>query len=52
MVAAILNVAMGMIGAFAFLLFLLLACAALLSILAVVYCAITELWSWIKELFN
>lgn len=52
MVAAILNVAMGMLGAFAFLLFLLLACAALLSILAVVYWAITESWSWIKKLFN
>lgn len=52
MVAAILNVAMGMLGAFAFLLFLLLACVALLSILVVVYRAIIELWSWIKELFN
>lgn len=52
MVTAILNVAMGMLGAFAFLLFLLLACAALLSILAVVYWAITESWSWIKKLFN
>ena len=52
MVTAILNVAMGMLGAVAFLLFLLLACAALLSILAVVYWAITESWSWIKKLFN
>lgn len=52
MVAAILNVAMGMLGAFAFLLFLLLACMALLPILAAVYYAITELWSWIKKLFN
>lgn len=52
MVAAILKVAMGMLGAFAFLLFLLLACAALLSILAAVYWAITESWFWIKKLFN
>lgn len=52
MVPAILNAAMGMMGVFAFLLFLFLACGALLSILVVVYRAIIELWSWIKELFN
>lgn len=52
MVTAILNAAMGMMGAFAFLLFLLLASVALLSILAAVYWAITESWSWIKKLFN
>ena len=52
MVTAILNAAMGMMDIFAFLLFLLLACVALLPILAVVYCAITELWSWIKEFFD
>lgn len=52
MVTAILNVTMGMLGAFAFLLFLLLACAALLSILAAIYWAITESWSLIKKLFN
>ncbi len=52
MVTAILNAAMGMMGIFAFLLFLLLACAALLPILGIVYCAITELWSWIKEFFD
>ena len=52
MVSAILNAALVMMGVFAFLLFLLLACVALLPILAVVYCAITELWSWIKEFFD
>ena len=52
MVSAILNAAMGMMALFAFLLFLLLTCVALLPILAAVYCVITELWSWIKELFN
>ena len=52
MVSAILHAAMDMMGLFAFLLFLLLTCVASLPILAAVYCVITELWSWIKELFN
>lgn len=52
MVAAILNAVMGMMGAFAFLLFLLLASVSLLSILAAAYWAITESWFWIKKLFN
>lgn len=52
MVTAILNVAMGMMGVFAFLLFLLLVSVALLSILAAVYWAITQSWFLIKKLFN
>lgn len=49
MVSVILNAAMGTLGAFAFLLFLLLACVALLPILGSVYYLIADLCKWIKS---
>ena len=49
MASAILNAAMGMIGLFAFLVFLALSVVALVPILASIYCLIAELYKWIKS---
>ena len=49
MVSAILNAAMGMIGVFAFLVFLALSVVALVPILASIYYWIAELYKWIKS---
>ena len=49
MVSAILNAAMGMIGVFAFLVFLALSVVALLPILGSVYFLIADLCKWIKS---
>ena len=49
MVSAILHAAMGMIGLFAFLAFLVLSSFALLSILCFIYFLIAGLYEWIKS---
>ena len=49
MVSAILNAAMGMIGVFAFLVFLALSFVALVPIFATIYFFIAELYKWIKS---
>ena len=49
MVSAILHAAMGMMGLFAFLLFLTLTCFALLPILCFIYCLIAGCYKWIKS---
>ena len=49
MVSAILHAAMGMIGLFAFLLFLALSFCALVPILGSVYYLIADLYNWIKS---
>ena len=49
MVSAILNAAMGMIGVFAFLVFLALSVVALVPILGSVYYLIAYLYKWIKS---
>lgn len=52
MVSAILNAAMGMMGVFAFLVFLTLSFVALVPILGSVYCLIAEICKWIKSKFD
>ena len=52
MVSAILNAAMGMIGLFAFLVFLALSFVALVPILGSVYYLIADLCKWIKSKFD
>ena len=52
MVSAILNAAMGMIGLFAFLVFLALSFVALVPILGTVYYLIVDLCKWIKSKFD
>ena len=49
MVSAILNAAMGMIGVFAFLVFLALSVVALVPILGSVYYLTADLCKWIKS---
>ena len=49
MVSAILNAAMGMMGLFAFLVFLALSVVALLPILGSIYYLIADLYNWIKS---
>lgn len=49
MVSAILNAAMGVMGIFAFLLFLTLSFFALLPILAFIYCVIAGIYKRIKS---
>ena len=49
MVSAILHAAMGMMGLFAFLVFLALSVVALVPILATIYFFIAELYNWIKS---
>lgn len=48
MVSAILNAAMGMMGLFAFLVFLALSVVALVPILGSIYFLISDLCKWIK----
>ena len=48
MVSAILHAAMGMMGLFAFLMFLTLSVVALVPILATIYYWTAELYKWIK----
>ena len=52
MVSAILNVAMEMMGVFAFLVFLALSVVALVPILASIYYLIANLYRWIKSKFD
>ena len=52
MVSAILNAVMGMIGLFAFLLFLALSVVALVPILGSIYFLIADLYNWIKSKFD
>ena len=52
MVSAILNAAMGMMGLFAFLVFLALSVVALLPILGSIYFLIAECYKWIKSKFD
>ena len=49
MVSAILNAAMGMMGVFAFLVFLALSFVALVPILGSVYYLIADICKWIKS---
>lgn len=49
MVSAILNVAMGMMGLFAFLVFLALSVVALVPILGAIYCLIADFYKRIKS---
>ena len=49
MVSAILNAAMGMMGLFAFLVFLALSVVALVPILGSIYYLIADLCKWIKQ---
>ena len=49
MVLVILNAAMGMMGVFAFLVFLALSFVALLPILGSIYYLIADLYKWIKQ---
>ena len=49
MVSAILNAAMGVMGLFAFLLFLALSFVALVPILGSIYFLIADLCKWIKS---
>ena len=52
MVSAILNAAMGMMGLFAFLVFLALSVVALVPILGSIYYLIADLYNWIKSKFD
>ena len=52
MVSAILHAAMGMMGVFAFLVFLALSFVALLPILGSIYYLIADLYKWIKAKFD
>ena len=52
MVSAILNAAMGMIGLFAFLVFLALSVVALVPILGSIYYLIADLYKWIRAKFD
>ena len=52
MVSAILNAAMGMMGLFAFLVFLALSFFALLPILTFIYRLIVDLCKWIESKFD
>ena len=52
MVSAISNAAMGMMGLFAFLVFLALSVVALVPILGSVYYLIADLCKWIKSKFD
>ena len=52
MVSAILHAAMGMMGLFAFLVFLALSFVALLPILGSIYFLIVDLCKWIKSKFD
>ena len=52
MVSAILNAAMGLIGLFAFLVFLALSFVALVPILGSIYFLIADLYKWIKSKFD
>ena len=52
MVSAILHAAMGMMGLFAFLVFLALSVVALVPILGSVYYLIADLYKWIKSKFD
>ena len=49
MVSAILHAAMGVMGLFAFLVFLALSFCALVPILAFIYCVIAGIYKWIKS---
>ena len=49
MVSAILNAAMGMMGVFAFLVFLALSFVALVPIFGSVYYLIADLYKWVKS---
>lgn len=49
MVSAILNAAMGVMGIFAFLLFLALSFCALVPVLAAIYFLIAGLYKWVKS---
>ena len=49
MVSAILHAAMGMMGLFAFLVFLALSVVALVPILGSIYYLIADLYKWIKS---
>ena len=49
MVSAIFSAVMGIIGIFAFLMFLTLSVVALVPILATIYYFIAELYKWIKS---
>ena len=49
MVSAILHAVMGMIGLFAFLVFLALSVVALVPILGSIYYLIADLYNWIKS---
>lgn len=49
MVSAILHAAMGVMGLFAFLMFLTLSVVALVPILATIYYFTAELYKWIKS---
>ena len=52
MVSAILNAAMGIVGVFAFLLFLALSVVALVPILGSIYYLIADFCKWIKSKFD
>ena len=52
MVSAILHAAMGMMGLFAFLVFLALSVVALVPILGSVYYLIADRYRWIKSKFD
>ena len=52
MVSAILHAAMGVMGLFAFLVFLALSVVALVPILATIYYFVAELYKWIKSKFD
>ena len=52
MVSAILHAAMGMMGLFAFLMFLTLSVVALVPIFATIYYWTAELYKWIKSKFD
>ena len=52
MVSAILHAAMGMMGVFAFLVFLALSFVALLPILGSIYFLIADLYKWVKSKFD
>ena len=49
MVSAISNAAMGMMGLFAFLVFLALSVVALVPVLGSIYYLIADLYKWIKS---
>ena len=52
MVSAILHAAMGMMGVFAFLVFLALSVVALVPILGSIYFLIVDLCKWIESKFD